>query len=380
MKKRKINKKPLIVLIILIFLVFGALYFFNGYFVKKDIEENVPETLEKKDLEKNYNVSFTFAGNVLVNSNMWNDTKSMDGYDFDGIFKTFSETMKKSNINFYFEQSIVGGEELGTSLNYNYNSPKEILAEMSKIGFNLISLGSYHSYDKGINGIKNTIKYLGENKINYSGISENENDRLKNNVILKNGVKVGLLSYTMTTDEVVNESYAVNKYSDELVKEDVELLKKDADVIIVSIDWSNNISTEITSEQKRIVEYLSNLGVNIVVGNTSNTIQRIEMVNDTLVCYSLGNLLSGHYAVDFRISSVIDFNLKITKKDEKTSMKFDKINVLLTYAYNDGGTQYKIVPFTKMTNELINYKTYYEKYNKLLTENNDNVKLYEIGE
>ena len=379
MKNRKINLWPLFTIVVLICLVFGALHFFRGYFIKKTNEENVPEVLEKKEVEKTYNVSFTLAGNVLVNSNMWNDSKAADGYDFDLIFKTFADTYKKSNINFYFQQSIVGGSDLGASAFYNYNSPKEILSETSKLGFNLISLGSTHAYDKGIDGIKNTIKYLDDNKIKYSGISDSE-DRLKDNIIIKNGLKIGLLSYTMKTDEIINEEYAVSKYSDELAKADIDAMKNKTDIIMVSIDWSNISTDAVSVEQKRIVDYLSSLGVDIIIGNTSYAIQPIEIINNTLVCYSLGNLLSGHTSIDSRISAVVDFNLKVTKLEDKVTTNFDKINVLLTYAYNDAGTQYKIVPFTKITKELSSYKTYYEKYNKLLTENNDKIKLYEIGE
>lgn len=380
MNKRRVNKTPFFVIIILICLVFGILYFFQGHFMKKEKEETKPEILEKKETEKIYNLSFTLAGNVLINSNMWNDTRTAEGYDFGSIFKEFNDTAKKSNINFYFQQSIVGGSDLGASLNYNYNSPKELLTELSKFGFNLVSLSSYHSYDKGIDGINNSILYLNENKISYSGINAKENEKFDKSIILKNGVKVGLISYTMGTDEIVKEEYAVNKYSDEQAKKDIEELKKNADIVIVSIDWNGATSTMITEEQKRVAEYLSNLGANIIVGNTGHSIQPIEKINDTLVFYSLGNLLSGHNSIDSRISSVVDFNLKITKLGKKITVNTDKINVLLTYAYNNNGFQYKIIPFTKIINELGTYKTYYEKYNKLLTENNDMIKLYEIGE
>ena len=380
MKKRRVNKTPLFIIIVLICLIFGALYFFHGHFTKKEEEKTKPEVLEKKEVEKTYNLSFTLAGNILINSGMWNDARTAEGYDFSSTFKEFENTVKKSNINFYFQQSIVGGSDLGASLNYNYNSPKELLTELSKFGFNLVSLSSYHSYDKGIDGINNTILYLNENKMSYSGINEEEDKRYDKSVILKNGVKVGLISYTMGTDEIVKEEYAVNKYSDEQAKKDIEELKKNADIVIVSIDWNNIGSTMVTEEQKRVAKYLSDLGVNIIVGNTGYSIQPIEKINDTLVFYSLGNLLSGHNAIDSRISSVVDFNLKVTKLGKKVTTNVDKVNVLLTYAYNNYGLQYKVIPFTKIINELGTYKTYYKKYNKLLTENNDMVKLYEIGE
>ena len=68
MKKRRVNKTPLFIIIILICLIFGALYFFRGHFTKKEEEETKPEVLEKKEVEKTYNLSFTLAGNILINS------------------------------------------------------------------------------------------------------------------------------------------------------------------------------------------------------------------------------------------------------------------------------------------------------------------------
>ena len=65
MKKRRVNKTPLFIIIVLICLIFGALYFFRGHFTKKEEEETKPEVLEKKEVEKTYNLSFTLAGRCL---------------------------------------------------------------------------------------------------------------------------------------------------------------------------------------------------------------------------------------------------------------------------------------------------------------------------
>lgn len=381
MKKKKIKKWPLVVVFLLICAVFGSLYLFKGYF-EKNKEENTPDILEKNEVsDKIYSVTFTLGGNVLINSNLWYDTSSADGkYEFNRVFVDLNDIMKKSNINFYFQQSIVGGKDLGLSVNYKYNSPSDVVDSLSKLGFNAISLGSYHAYDKGLVGIQNSINYLNEKNIIYSGVNDSNENRLKNNVIAKNGLKIALLSYTTSTDEIISASYAVNVYSDELVKSDIESIKNDVDVIMVSIDWSNIKNTEVTEEQKRIAKYLSELGVNIVVGNTGYTIQPVEIIDETIVCYSLGNLLSGHSAIDSRISAMVDFNLKMTKSNTSTKVDFENINVLLTYAYNSNGTNYKVIPFTKLSTELANYKSYYENYSNLLTSSNDKIKVYPIGE
>ena len=380
MKKRKVKKAPFVILVILITLIFGSLYVFKGAFVKNKDDKN-PDILEKEEpKDKVYNVSFTLGGNVLVNSNMWYDRLTSDGYDFDGVFEDLNDIMKKSDVNFYYQQSMVGGKELGTSFNYSYNSPNEVLISLSKLGFNTISLASRHSYDKGMTGITNTIKTAVENKFVYAGINDTEENRLKNNIIEKNGLKIALLSYTTSTDVTIQTAHSVDLYSDELVKTDVENIKDEVDVIMVTIDWSNIISSEVTEEQKRIANYLESLGVNIIVGDTGYVIQPIEKINDTLVCYSLGNLLSGHYAVDSRISAMLDFNLKVTKSLTEKKVTFEDMNVLLTYAYNYDSTSYKVIPFTKLTNELLNHKEYYNKYNELLTNANSDIKLYSIGE
>lgn len=377
MKRRKTKKWPFLMLLILITLVFGALYFFKGYFVKnnKPVDEK-PETVEK---EKEYDTSITFAGGILINNYMWNYAKTADGYNFDSVFETTNDIMKKSDINFYFQDSILGGSELGvsgySSNKYLYNTPTELLSTLTKLGFNMASLASYHSYDKNMNGIKNSIKELDNNKIVYSGISESK-DGSNSNIVTKNNIKIGLLSYTLDTYEVVVESYAVNVYDSDKVKEDINDIRKKVDVIIVSIDWGNINTSEITQKQEEVVKELSDLGVNIIVGNSNYSIQPIKMVNDTLVCYSLGNLLSGHTAIDSRISAMVDLDIK--KVGSKVSI--DDINVGLYYAYSVNNSKYKVLPFAKIDKELINYKTYYEKYKNLLTSENDSIQFYNIGD
>lgn len=377
MKKKKIKFTPIIILLVLICLVFGTLAIFKDEFKKDLIDEtNVPNN-DKEDVQE-LSVTFTLAGNVLINSNMWTDTRNNDGsYNYKYVFEDLNNIMKKSNLNLYTQQSIIGGKELGSSYGYDYNSPIDVGNEMLNIGFNMVSLASYHSYDKGMTGINNSLNYWNEKNIVYSGIN-NSSETKSNNIIEKNGIKIGLLSYTLNTDENILENYAVNIYSEEKVKNDYDNLKKNVDIVIVSIDWSNSIN-DITEQQEDIVNYLSNLGVNIVVGNNSNSILPIKTVNNTLVCYSLGNLLSGHSSIDSRISAMVDFELKIKRTDDNDEISYNDINVLLTYAYNNYGNEYKVIPFSKIQDELQDYTTYYEKYKKLLIDNNSDINIYSIG-
>lgn len=378
-KKRKAKKGPIIVLLlILILAIFGSLNAFSDVF-KKEIEEDKPTELDKEEI--NRTVTFTFAGNVLINDRMWYDTSTEDNtYDFKYVFEDLKTTMKKSNINFYSQQSILGGKELGISYYSNYNSPIDLGEAMVDIGFNMISLANYHAYDKGITGIMNSLDFWDKNNVVYSGTSISEEKRNSNNIITKNNIKIGLLAYTMGTDTVFNESYEINVYDKEIVKSDVETLKEKTDIIIVSMDWGNTGLFEVNSTQKEIANYLSELGVDIVVGNTGYSIQPIEKINNTLILYSLGNLLSGHILADSRISAVVDLKLNMNIKDDVKTIQFSDINVLLTYAYNNDTMNYRVIPFNKLTNQLYNYQEYYDKYKEVLTRNIANINIYKIGE
>ena len=386
MRRQKRSKRPFILLLSLIIMIFGSLYLFKGFF-KKDNGTN--DNIDNDNNNNNNNIvenvkersiTFTLAGNVLLNAEMWYDTASDGQYNFEYVFEDINNIMKKSNVNFYTQQGILGGKDLGLTSYTNFNTPYDTATELAKVGFNTISLASYHANDRGVQGITNAINFLNENKISYSGISLNEEDRLKNSIIEKNGIKVALLGYTTGLTIATNNTYSVSIYSEEQVKKDYDSIKDQADIIMVAIDYSNNRSLEVTEQEKTIANYLANLGVDIVIGNTGYSVQPIEKINNTLVFYSLGNMLSGHSLTDNKISAIVDFKYTIKEKGGNIEKNYDDINVLLTYAYSLNGVNYKVVPFTKIQTELNDYKIYYEKYNKLLTENNKNVKLYPIGE
>lgn len=384
MRRQKRSKRPFILLLSLIIMIFGSLYLFKGFFKKdngtNDNNDNDNNNNNIVENVKERSITFTLAGNVLLNAEMWYDTASDGQYNFEYVFEDINNIMKKSNVNFYTQQGILGGKDLGLTSYTNFNTPYDTATELAKVGFNTISLASYHANDRGVQGITNAINFLNENKISYSGISLNEEDRLKNSIIEKNGIKVALLGYTTGLTIATNNTYSVSIYSEEQVKKDYDSIKDQADIIMVAIDYSNNRSLEVTEQEKTIANYLANLGVDIVIGNTGYSVQPIEKINNTLVFYSLGNMLSGHSLTDNKISAIVDFKYTIKEKGGNIEKNYDDINVLLTYAYSLNGVNYKVVPFTKIQTELNDYKIYYEKYKKLLTENNKNVKLYPIGE
>ena len=189
------------------------------------------------------------------------------------------------------------------------------------------------------------------------------------NIINKNGLKIALLSYTTSTDEVVAESYAVNIYSDEKVKSDIEKIKDKVDLIIVSMHWGEEYTHTPTYEEKNIANYLASLGVNIVIGTHPHVIQPIDFIGDTMVIYSLGNFLSSQIGIERLTGLMASVTIKKTVVDGVSIITLEDPAAELVYTKKPSyGVGYKLYPFSKLNDSIFpGYKTYYEKYINIAT-------------
>ena len=149
--------------------------------------------------------------------------------------------------------------------------------------------------------------------------------------------------------------------------------------------WGTEYRTEPTAEQKRQAEYLSSLGVNIIIGTHPHIIEPITYINDTLVIYSLGNFISAQstnndYNTMVELMSSVDIIKE--EKDGQTTIKLDNLNNELLYNYYHKGsrwTNFKVVPFSKM-NENYNsdYKRLYDKYSAVVKMYDQNIPINQL--
>ena len=72
------------------------------------------------------------------------------------------------------------------------------------------------------------------------------------------------------------------------------------DIIIVAMHWGTEYSMGVSDEQVEIANYLSSLGVQLIIGTHPHVVEPVEYINDgkTLVIYSLGNFISDQVGVE----------------------------------------------------------------------------------
>ena len=170
------------------------------------------------------------------------------------------------------------------------------------------------------------------------------------------------------TNQLNHKDKLQNMYSADRAKSDIEKIKDIADVIIVSMHWGVEDYNTITESQKQIAEYLSSLGVDLIIGSHPHVVQPVERIGDTIVIYSLGNFISNQLVLGLNNGIGLMYGTDIVV-DEEGKVSFENEYKELVYAYANQHDDYndndnfKVIPFSKLDdNKLNNYKMVEKEY------------------
>lgn len=365
--KRKVKKSVYLIFFIFIILIISMIIIFKNE-NKKDMgegKENINETVNDiVEESKEKRISLIAVGDILIHESVYKDAYNIqtDSYDFHYMFTEIEPIIKKYDLKFCNQESIIGGRTLGISGYPSFNSPDEIGDELVNLGFNLISLANNHTLDKGEDAVYYSNSYWKEKDVITAGSYSSNEERNKTNIYEQNGIKYAFFAYTTTSNASVKKDYLLNMYSADRVKNDIEAVKSDVDVIIVSMHWGVENTNIPTESQKQIAEYLSSLGVNIVIGHHPHVVQPIEYINDTLVIYSLGNFISNQLSIGLNNGIGLMYGIDIVV-DNDGIVKLENEYKELVLAYAEKSTNFKVIPFSNLNDELLNnYKNIEKEY------------------
>ena len=394
-RKKKLKKKAIFSTIILLIVVLvGAFLGYNYLFNDNNSSNNSTNNnnnngnnnqAEKPKENEVYNLSLLATGDALIhNAVYWEyaiGDKNTGPYNFDGALDYVRDIVSEYDIAYYNQETpFAGGNPSGYP---RFSTPTEFGDAMIKAGFNMVSLATNHTTDKGESGVLNFYNYFQDkDDIVYNGIADSEKSRTNYIIGEKNNITYTMLSYTTSTNGLPvpsGKDYLVNVYDEEQVKQDIESVRDKVDVLIVAMQCGVEYATNPNDSQKEIAQYLADLGVDIVIGCHPHVLQPITWIDDTLVMYSLGNFISNQYGTDdynklVGFMATLDITKTVTPEGEVTidignlggELIFTKYNGNpITTSNHDG---HVVIPFSKMTDDryLSDYQRIYEKYSGIL--------------
>lgn len=270
-----------------------------------------PTTPEDSESDET-RIRLQFAGDVFMHQGPLDVARTGENtFDFNPFLQHIAPFIDGDFVMANMESPVdaFGGNQSVAGWPY-FNAPFEILEALTGAGFNHLSSANNHAFDKGLEGLFNTVNSFARAGITHTGLNVDMADFNTPTLIDVEGIQVGVLAYT----DVINNqgwalmpqdswAFAVRRF-ESLNLNDVPRMAEDiadlraagADLVVVSLHWGIEYADEPTQIQRQIAAELSDAGADIIMGHHSKTVQPVEWHyredgSRALIMYSLGNFL-----------------------------------------------------------------------------------------
>lgn len=292
--------------------------------------------------EEEVRVSFAAVGDNLIHPCVYIDARNRAvaggrEYNFKPAFSDIEPIIAQADFAFINQETPMAGAQFGYSGYPSFNSPQDVGYDLCELGFDIIGLANNHMLDKGAAGYAGTAAFAKTLDAVTIGAYENVDDYNNIRVIEKDGFTIALLAYTYGTNGITlpaSSTLYVPYISDAEITRQVGEAQRLADAVMVSIHWGVDNADRQTAEQERLAQLMADLGVNVILGHHSHTLQPIVTLtgragNETLCIYSLGNLISGMAEAKNMLGGILCFEL--VKLGDNVS--FDQVSFIPTVCY-----------------------------------------------
>ena len=248
-------------------------------------------------------ISIAAAGAVYAPKAVRESALSGTRYDFDPVFEGLGDTLSDADLAIATLETAAAGQDKGFD---NYNTAPEILDALRQSGVDLLALATERALDKGYEGLELTISELTARGLAYAGVNTESGSRAT--VMRIGGIQVAVLAYTYgLSDEGIaatggDERAIVALMDQQRMLSDIRQARvSGANVVIVLPHWGTKNIADVPVNVKRLAGELAQAGADIILGTHPNVPQSTERIRttradgltyETVVCYSLGNLLT----------------------------------------------------------------------------------------
>lgn len=257
-------------------MVSGDRFAYQGQKIKALLREPLPEGFVE--------IKISAAGDVVLG---W-DEKFSTHNRFDSVFKEKGYDNKYffKNVRHIFEADDLTIVNLETPLTNATRKATKQFAFKGKPAYTQIlregsieavSLANNHTYDYLQQGMADTVAALEKAQIAHFGNG-------KGSIVTRQGIKIGNLGY-----KGWNNSSQVKQG----IKNDIQKMKKSADLVIVSFHWGDEGANYPNATQKDLGRFAIDQGADLVLGHHPHVIQGIEEYKGKQIVYSLANFSFG---------------------------------------------------------------------------------------
>jgi len=194
-----------------------------------------------------------------------------------------------------------------------YRCSPRMAEGLTYAGFDLINLANNHTMDYGPDALVETLDILEKSKIPTIGAGRNIAEARKPVILERKGTRFGFLGYTTSENQPQHFAASTskpgvapiristlfhpphtNEEDMEMMIEDIQAARSQADVLIVSCHWSVGLmggSHTLTVHQPAVTRAAIDAGADLVIGHGPHAIQAVEVYKGKAIFYNLGNFV-----------------------------------------------------------------------------------------
>lgn len=256
----------------------------------EETSESIATSEEKSDV-------FCFVGDVFLSN------KPRVAYDTNGINgiidDSYQNLLKDSDFNVGNLECAITDSDVGeTDKTWTFALPTKYLQALKETRIDLFSIANNHILDYGIDGMKNTMKELSDSGIGYVGAGDNEDEAKKAYIKEIDGKRYAFFAASAVLPQdswkaTPNRAGVFNGYDISVICEEIKVIKKQVNKVIVYMHWGNELEIVSNVWQKQYARRIVDAGADLIVGAHSHIVQEIEYYKGVPIVYSLGNFIYG---------------------------------------------------------------------------------------
>jgi len=302
-------------------------------------------------------------GDFVIHEPIYKSAKTADGYDFAPMLSYIKDIMADADYTVANVDGPMGGAGKRGYKGYpQFNTPPHLMKNLKDIGVDMLTLANNHALDTYFDGLKAQIEACISIGMDYVGAARTQEEDDTPVVKEINGIKVGFLNYTQSTNTMENHSdkeasiYGLDicKHAD--FEADARAARDaGAEVLVAYMHWGEEYNRNPGSDQRTYGSKLVAAGVDVIVGGHPHVVQPAYWLEGTrtsdggmqrtLCLASMGNFLSDQRS-KYRDGGIIfEFTIQ-----EIAAGQFEIVSpkYIPTYVWRtgdeDSGFEYRVVP------------------------------------
>lgn len=178
--------------------------------------------------------------------------------------------------------------------NYSYAVNPKLAPSLARAGIDVVTLANNHLLDCGRIGVEETLDALANAGVASLGAACNERAAHAPVICQAGALRIGLLGYYWNRRCAATEDLpgcAID--CPEALKDDITLLRKQVDRVVVTFHWGIPYEREPLLEDRAKAHYAIDCGADVIIGHHPHILQPFEVYAGCPIFYSVGNFTFG---------------------------------------------------------------------------------------